>query len=75
MGSREFGRYLREISPVFARSDVYAQLLRVRLWVSGTLPLDSVAAKQEAEVLETFQMRSDDPRIDGGFAFGRRHGE
>ena len=74
-GIARVGRYLREISPLFARSDVYAQLLRVRLWASAAVPLDSDAAKQEAEALETFQMRSDDPRIDGGFAFGKRSGE
>ena len=74
-GIARVGRYLREISPLFARSDVYAQLLRVRLWASAALPLDSDAAKQEAEALETFQMRSDDPRIDGGFAFGTQRGE
>jgi hypothetical protein len=74
-GIARVGRYLREISPVFARSDVYAQLLRVRLWASRTLPLDSDAAKQEAEALERFQMRSADPRIDGGFAFGTQGGE
>src|ERR1035441_4961075 len=67
--------YLREISPVFARSDVYAQLLRVRLWSSGTLPLDTAAAKQEAQALERFQMRSGDRRIDGGFTFGTHQGE
>lgn len=74
-GIARVGRYLREISPVFARSDVHAQLLRVRLWASGTLPLDSDAARQEAEALAKFQMRSEDPRIDGGFSFGTRNGE
>jgi hypothetical protein len=66
---------LREISPVFARSDVYAQLLRVRLWGAGTLPLDTEAARHEAETLVTFQMTSDDPRIDGGFSFGTLDGQ
>jgi hypothetical protein len=74
-GIAQVGRYLREISPVFARADVYAQLLRVRLWASATLPLDVDAAQQEAEALARFQVRSDDPREDGGFAFGSRHGE
>jgi hypothetical protein len=74
-GIARVSRYLREISPVFARSDVYAQLLRVRLWASATLPLDSEAAKHEAEALARFQMRSDDPRIDGGFTFGTERGE
>jgi len=74
-GIARVSRYLREISPVFARADVYAQLLRVRLWARGTVPLDADAAKQEAEALARFQMRSDDPRIDGGFSFGTQRGE
>jgi hypothetical protein len=67
--------YLREIAPVFARSDVYAQLLRVRLLASGFLPLDRHAAAEEAKELATFQMASEDPRIDGGFTFGKLHGD
>ena len=74
-GIARVSRYLREISPEFARSDVYAQLLRVRLWAGGTLPLDTRAAQQEAETLARFQMRSGDPRVDGGFSFGTRGGE
>ncbi len=74
-GIAQVGRHLREIAPVFARADVYAQLLRVRLWASGTLPLDRDAAQEEAEALMRFQVRSDDPRVDGGFAFGARQGE
>lgn len=67
--------FLREISAVFARSDVHAQLLRVRLWGAATLPLDRAAAEQEAEALGRFQMRSEDPRIDGGFSFGTLEGK
>ena len=74
-GIARVSRYLREISPVFARSDVYAQLLRVRLWASRVVPLDTEAVALEAQSLATFQMRSEDPRIDGGFAFGSRGGE
>jgi hypothetical protein len=72
------GRYLREIAPVFARSDVYAQLLRVRLLgeALGALPLDlSGDAAHEAEQAASFQIVSDDPRVDGGFLFGRKNGE
>lgn len=70
-------KYLREIAPVFARSDVYAQLLRVRLLgqVIGSVPLDERAAAYEAEQAAGFQIASDDPRIAGGFLFGRKHGE
>jgi len=68
-------RYLREIARIFIRSDVYAQLLRVRVWASEILPIDEEAAAEEAQALATFQMASDDPRVDGGFAFGRLRGE
>ncbi len=64
-------KYLRQIAPSFARSDVYAQLLRARLYVE---PVDASAAAEEAEALAGFQAVSEDPRIDGGFFFGRRDG-
>lgn len=69
-------KYLREIAPVFARSDVYAQLLRVRLLgqVIGSVPLDERAAAYEAEEAAAFQIESDDPRVAGGFLFGRKSG-
>jgi len=74
-GIAQVGRYLREISPEFARSDVHAQLLRVRLWADGTVPLDLDAAEEEAHALAQFQLRSDDPAIDGAFTFGTRNGD
>jgi hypothetical protein len=67
-------RYLREIAPEFERSDVYAQLLRLRIYASEIAPLDRAAADQEAERLATFQAVSNDPRVDGGFYFGRAAG-
>ena len=68
---------LREIEPVFARSDVYAQLLRARLVgeACGVLPLDETSAAHEAEQAASFQVDSDYPRIAGGFLFGRKQGE
>ncbi len=68
---------LREIAPRFERSDVYAQLLRVRLHAgyAGAVPIDRAAAEWEAARLAEFQATSGDPRIDGGFYFGRRQGE
>ena len=68
---------LREIAPGFERSDVYAQLLRVRLHAgyAGAVPIDRTAAEWEAARLAEFQAASADPRIDGGFYFGRRQGE
>jgi hypothetical protein len=68
---------LREIGPRFVRSDVYAQLLRIRLFADwhGAAPLDRQAASQEAEALAGFQAVSANPRIDGGFYFGRKGAE
>ncbi len=66
--------YLRSIAPDFARSDVYAQVLRVRLLAhhAGVVPLNTDRAREEAEAIPTFQYESEDPRLNGGFSFGRR---
>jgi hypothetical protein len=63
-------RYLREIAPEFVRSDVFAQLLRTRVYADalGVLPLDRACAGWEAAQLAAFQ------RTDGGYWFGRRAG-
>lgn len=68
------GTLLREIAPVFERSDVSAQILRVRLTAHhmGIVPLDEVAASDEAARAASFQATSDDPRLKGGFWFGRK---
>jgi hypothetical protein len=66
---------LRRMEPVFARSDVFAQLLRLRLCGAQTVALDVSAAAAEAAALAAFQASSEDRRIDGGFFFGRRNGE
>ncbi len=68
--------YLREIAPDFARSDVYAQILRVRLMADagGQVPLDVAAAEEEATAITGFQYSADDPRLDGGYCFGSKHG-
>ena len=68
--------YLREIAPEFERSDVYAQLLRMRLYAdrAGALPLDFAAAQFEAERLAQFQVAGSDPSTGGGFYFGRQAG-
>ncbi len=77
LGVQRMAYLLHRIAPVFARSDVYAQLLRVRIYAeaAGLLPLDMHTAALEAEQLAGFQMASADPRIDGGFCFGSKHGE
>jgi hypothetical protein len=70
-GVDRVSRLLREIGPVFVRSDVYAQLLRARVLgeANGVLALDEAAAAHEAEQAAGFQIAS------GGFLFGRKHGQ
>jgi hypothetical protein len=65
-GIDSISKSVNEISS-FERSDVYAQLLRAKMYVGG----DGAA---EAEALAAFQAVSDDPRVNGGFFFGRRDG-
>ncbi len=63
------GETLREaIAPRFLRSDVCAQLLRVKLLGGGT------PAPGEIERIEAFQYPEGDPVLAGGFAFGLRDG-
>jgi hypothetical protein len=68
---------LRDISPEFERSDVCAQLLRVRLAAHhlNAVSLDETKAAEEAQRVAGYQARSADARVDGGFWFGRRGGE
>jgi hypothetical protein len=70
-GLRRVAGYLREIAPAFARSDVYAQLLRLRLFAdwSGIVPVDRDAACWEAGRLREFQCAQT-----GGFYFGQKDG-
>lgn len=65
---------LSEIAPRFERSDVYAQLLRIRLYAdaAGAVALDAAAAEGEARALAGFQAASQDARVHGGFYFGRK---
>ena len=58
----------RQIAPVFERSDVGAQLLRVRLAAGhlGMTPLDEQAAQEEATRVESFF------EDENGFLFGRK---
>jgi hypothetical protein len=67
-------KLLNEIEPEFVRSDVYAQLLRARVYGAGVTAVDASAARGEAQALAGFQSASDDAEIDGGFLFGRREG-
>jgi hypothetical protein len=65
---------LRDIAPAFERADVCAQLLRLRLYAAalGADALDVAAAEQEAATVTGFQYDNADPRLDGGFCFGRK---
>lgn len=67
---------LRRIRGEFERSDVNAQLLRVRLWAEalGLVPLDEHAAEEEAQRAAAYQMTSPDGATDGCFNFGSRGG-
>jgi hypothetical protein len=73
-GIERTANFVKAISPKFLRSDVIAQLLRIRLFadVLGIFPLDKNAAQQEAFTLETFQSEDADLRLKGGFWFGRK---
>jgi hypothetical protein len=75
-GIQRVEHYTRELAPEFERSDVYAQLLRVRLFAdwAGAVPLDRAAGQWEATRIAEFAVTDDDPRIDGGFYFGRSAG-
>jgi len=69
-GIRRTTLYVAELAPEFARSDVYAQLLRIRLYADwcGVAAFDRRAAESEFRQLAEFQAPS------GGFYFGRRDG-
>jgi hypothetical protein len=75
-GLKATAQYLHQIEPEFVRSDVYAQLLRARLYAHslGFLPMDEAAGVQEAAETGKFQLTSEDSRIDGGFGFGWKQG-
>ena len=73
-GIRRAAGLLREIGPDFERSDVCAQLLRVRLIAHhlNAVPLDEAAAEEEARRAASYQSTSADVRLRGGFWFGRK---
>ena len=73
-GIQTVSQLLRQIAPQFVRSDVYAQLLRARIYGAAKIGIDTGAAEDELCALLGFQAESSDRRIDGGFLFGRRDG-
>lgn len=76
-GIERVGGLLEEIAPLFERSDVRSQLLRLRLFADrlGLLPLDRQAAGREVQRILEFQSDHPDPHLRGGFLFGRRGSE
>ena len=74
-GLERIGSLLRDIAPEFVRSDVYAQLLRARVYGAPVVPVDTRSAAEEAEALAQFQISSEDPALEGGFWFGKREGD
>jgi len=73
-GLERVSGYLREIAPVFARSDVYAQLLRARLYAANLagVKLDEKLAAEESASIREFQCEGGGERLHGGFYFGRK---
>jgi len=77
VGIDRLASFARKLAPLFLRSDVLAQLLRVRLFADqyGVLRLSEDAAQEEIELMQGFQSDDPDPRLNGGFWFGRKNGE
>jgi hypothetical protein len=67
-GIKSVSSLMNEITS-FERSDVYAQLLRLKMYGG-----DDGAPNEEAKALAAFQAVGDDTRMNGGFFFGRRDG-
>jgi glycosyltransferase involved in cell wall biosynthesis len=76
VGIERVQSYSERIGPRFLRSDVLAQLLRVRIFAdqAGTVPLNREAAAREAVSVREFQSDMPEGRLNGGFWFGRNQG-
>lgn len=76
-GIPKLSAYVEQIGPRFLRSDVLAQLLRVRIFAdqAGAVPLVRESAAQEASLIREFQSNDPDVRLKGGFWFGRKDGK
>jgi hypothetical protein len=75
-GISTVSRYLGEIRHVFERSDVNAQLLRVRVLAEqkAGIVVDRVRADAEVRQIAMFQLSDPQPQLDGGYAFANRAG-
>ena len=74
VGIDRLAQFARDIAPQFLRSDVLAQLLRVRIYAdkAGAVPLDREAAEYEASLIRQFQSHDSEAHLKGGFWFGRK---
>lgn len=75
-GIERVSEQLERIAPAFERGDVRAQLLRAKLYADalGIRELDEADARREVARILEFQAQDPDPRIHGGFRFGRKAG-
>jgi hypothetical protein len=75
-GIEKVSLLLREIRPAFERADVAAQLLRLRLYAAhaGVADLNRRQAAEESAWCESYFAPTGEPRIAGGFWFGRKEG-
>lgn len=76
LGIPLLSQFANTIAPKFLRSDVMAQLLRLRIYAdcAGAVPLDREVCRREAALIREFQSSDHDPRLKGGFWFGRKDG-
>ena len=76
-GITKVEKLVLETRRALERSDVIAQLLRLRLLADyiGVVELDLSAASWEADSIPAFQLFTADKRSNGAFSFGRRAGK
>ena len=69
--------YAKKVQPKFLRSDVLAQLLRIRLFAdqARVLPVHVHAIEEEAAEIRRFQSHDTDSALNGGFWFGKKLGK
>jgi hypothetical protein len=73
-GILRVSKYLREIRGDFERSDVNAQLLRVRLAASSCFSVNEAEAAEEVSAIQRFQIDEPAWSDHGGFWFGYKQG-
>lgn len=76
-GINRVEKLILETRRALERSDVMAQLLRLRLLADyiGVVELDQSAASWEADSIPAFQLFTADKQTNGAFSFGRRDGK